>query len=156
LAPLLYQLKETALPLSDHIPYCRQGLPLPSQDAFVFLGDVLRIDKQKKEIHLNNKTVVAYNYLIIATGTKPSVYGGTHEAEFSAGLQALIDAVRVKKKISSLIPKTIPHLKRPRFTCRETPHSSEIEKILLPYEALVSQATIDLSSFNKRLYQVQL
>lgn len=160
LAPLLYQIKETAIPLHEHLPYLKKGIPSPTRDAFILLGDVDLIDKRKKEIHLNSKNIVAYNYLIIATGNRPTVYGATQEEEFTAGLQALLDAIRVKNKVpAAWVSQVMNTTKLTQLFRSDTPHltpNKEIEKIAHPFLNLDFHATIDLTSINRRLYQLQV
>lgn len=160
LTPLVYQLKDTAIPFHEHLPYFKKGLPSPSRDAFVFLGDVLIVDKKKKEIHLKSNNIVAYNYLIIATGTKPTVYGATQEEEFTAGLQTLLDAIRVKEKIpSAFVSQVMNSAKLTQIFCSE-PSSilakKELEKIIHPFLNSANSPRVDLATINKRLYQVQI
>lgn len=160
--PLLYQLKDTAIPLTDHFSFFNKGLLASPRDAFVFLGDVNIIDKKKKAIYLNNKNVITYNYLIIAAGTKPTLLGIMGEDEFAAGLQTLIEAIRVKQKISlcsSLKTSLISWTQRPHFvSCgsSELLHPKDFEKIVHAAINLEENNPPTLPSTGKRLYQVQI
>lgn len=159
LNPLLYQLKDTALPLEQQLPFLKQGF-LGPQDAFVHLGDVASIDKKKKQIILNNQTIVAYNYLIIASGSKSNFSHSEHELEFCNGLQALVDAMRMRRKIGGSFgpsltgDEKLTPSKLSRFFCA----SKNIEKIVIPCFTCEDNNAIhlDLGALNKRLFQVQV
>lgn len=162
--PMIYQLRDTALPTLDHILHWKtDSAPLPSE-AFTVLGDAITIDRKKKQILLSNKNTVAYNYLIIASGTNPVF---TFEDEkFMAAFQALIEALRVKPKIPSsfamvkMTPKK-EDAESPFFAIQSDtpPPAHDIGKIAQPY---ICQAFDhkslgpDLQTINKRLYEVHL
>ena len=159
LKPLLYQLKDTILPLEQQLPFLKQGF-LGPRDAFVHLGDVATIDKKNKQILLNNQTCVSYNYLIVASGSKSNFHNPDHEAEFCNGLQALVDAMRVRKKIGQSFgpsltgDEKLTPSKLSRFFCS----SKNIEKIVVPCLSCEDNnaITFDLGSINKRLFEVQV
>lgn len=164
--PLLYQLKDTVLPLEKQLPFLKQGFHPAAHDAFVVLGDVELIDKKSKQIVLNNKNVVSYNYLIIASGSRSNFYNSAHEAEFIAGLQALVDALRFRKKVeSSLNPSSknedkLEASRLSRFFCNDSSgaDSAQIKNVVHPWLAAEENGSIhlDLAAVNRRLYEVQV
>lgn len=93
--PLLYRLKKDIMSADqldlDSLKYGAEHL---ANGLFVFVGKVESIDKKKKTVFLDDRTVVFYRHLIVASGIKQDVLGAT---EFSNALKALVDALIVQK-----------------------------------------------------------
>jgi len=69
LHPLLYQLKSEAMRSDQDLEqFRRNGYVSLGNNAFAMIGEVLTIDKKKKQIHLQNNDTVTYKHLITATG----------------------------------------------------------------------------------------
>lgn len=165
LNPMIYQLKNTALPSFENILNWKADSISLHGDFFTLLGEAVTIDRKKKQILLSNNNVVAYQYLIIASGTKPVF---TFEDEkFMAAFQALIEALRVKQKIPSSFAPLITSSKQANSKCpffamlqlNLLPPTRAIGKIAHPYicQAFPHKAFgPDLHSINKRLYEVHL
>lgn len=92
LQPLLYQLKQESLNYRAD-----EEFRFMQRDAFIMIGEVIRIDKQNKQIILSNDNVVSYNQLIIASGSK----SGSAEEDFSVGFRSFVEAIKVQKNIAS-------------------------------------------------------
>ena len=67
------------------------------KNDFFCIGDVLSINKHMKYIVLENKNTISYVHLIIAFGSHYSLLN----YEFQAGVNTLVDAIRIRKKIPS-------------------------------------------------------
>ena len=158
-APSVYQLKDNILSLNEALGW-KTGPSFFPKEAFMSLGDVIHLDKKKKEITLRNKNTVVYNYLVIAAGNRPVFCD--HEDEFAAGLQALIDAIRMKPKIPSSFATLLNQVKhQPKSSDaahQDQPQSLDIDKIVHPYITSSGARSIafGLNSINKRLFEVQL
>jgi Pyridine nucleotide-disulphide oxidoreductase len=167
LKPLLYQLKDNAFILKDYSTYRKGAFSSLPNDAFVLLGEVVSLDKKNKQILLSDKNIVAYNYLIVASGARPNLVGSIQDEEFFAGLQALIDALRVKKKIpmafaSHELSGTCDNSKQTHYSQNNWNHplfpSKNIDKVAHPRMSSRKE-TVDifnLAAINKRLYEVQV
>ena len=157
--PRLYQLKDTALSDSPP-PLINSDAFSFSGEAFVLLGEVDSIDKKKKHILLSNHNTVAYQYLVIVSGSKPIFT--FQEPEFGAGLQALVDALRVKSKLAASLSSPKPSIseKGPakRIPAQEDTSSPLIEKFVNPNlaSAGTKPRAFELNALNKRLYEIQL
>lgn len=165
LHPMIYQLKDNATPSFEHILHWKnEPISLPSE-AFILLGEAVAIDRKNKQILLTNKNTIAYNYLIIASGSNP-VFTFENE-KFMAAFQALVEALRIKDKIPSSFAIIKPPAKKGSIkssflsTHKPTSPQSEcsIEKVAQPHicQAFHHKAFgPDLHSINKRLYEVHL
>jgi hypothetical protein len=95
--PLLYQLSNSKLYLEE-ILTLHKTIPLNfSHDNFVLLGEVLFINKKKKQVTLVNHNKISYNHLVIGSGKKLPLF--LQSEELLAALQTLTDALRLKPKI---------------------------------------------------------
>jgi NADH dehydrogenase FAD-containing subunit len=164
LHPLIYQLKDGVVPTNHQILYWKSGAITLPDEAFVLVGEALIIDKQKKQIQLTNNNTIAYNYLIIASGTKPEF--SFESKKFLAAIQTLIDAIRVKQKIPSSFAKCIPMLKSLSFSDQQRRNLStsiisgnNIKSVAQPHICQTfnhNYLKAELRTINKRLYEVHL
>lgn len=165
LHPMIYQLKDKTLPASEHFLDRRIDASTLPREAFILLGEAVMIDRKKKQILLTNKNTVAYNYLIIASGTWPVFT--YHDEKFMAAFQALIEALRIKSKIPSSFAAVKPALlntkaKSPIFAIQQSktsPPSHTICTIAQPYickSYIPRSSGPNLHAINKRLYEVHL
>lgn len=154
----LYQLKDNVLSL-DSIT-SSNGTPLTPHDAFLHIGEVAFINKKSKEVHLKNQNVVAYDYLVVVAGQR-SLFNIRQE-EFSAGLQALCDAIRVKPKIPSSFADLSPRRgKNPYGQHPEVKVQNPCENMNQLASTKINDSgnrdnTLQLDAINKRLFEVQL
>src|SRR6201993_3967649 len=102
--PLLYQVATAVLPPSEIAAPIRQ-LEAKQKNLSVLLGEV-------KGINLGARTVEAvcpgtgsrkleYDFLVIATGMRPSYFGHDEFARFAPGLKSLSDAETIRTRILS-------------------------------------------------------
>lgn len=96
--PLLYQVATAALSPGEI------GIPIREilrhhQNTTVIMGDVIKIDKNKRELTLLNGDKIHYDYLVIATGAKHSYFGKDEWAELAPGLKTLADAIEIRERV---------------------------------------------------------
>lgn len=96
--PLLYQVATAVLSPGEIASPTRRILS-KNRNEEVILGDVIRVDKIKQTVELENGTDVPFDYLIVAAGARHS-YFGHHEWETIApGLKTIEDAVEMRRRI---------------------------------------------------------
>lgn len=165
LPPLLYQLKNDALRTDEDLEtFRRNGYLSLSENAFAMVGEVIVLDKKKKQIQLRNQDTVAYKYLITATGLSQTTEGYIHDQEVSAGFHALSEALRIHKNFDQLIPFSHTRL-QPDHTQKhhgltdpkqcEAVTIQKLIKTLASYDPSTS-LNLTLAGTNRRLYEVQL
>src|SRR5437667_10224003 len=81
--PLLYQVATAALNPSDIASPIRRILR-HQKNASVILGEAASIDSERKIVHLEDAEV-AYDYLIVATGSTHSYFGHDEWSEAAPG-----------------------------------------------------------------------
>ncbi len=96
--PLLYQVASAALSPGDIAVPIREILSA-YENVTVLMGQVERIDKEKREVVLQNGDRVGYEYLIVALGARHSYFGNDAWEEFAPGLKTLPDALRIRERI---------------------------------------------------------
>lgn len=96
--PLLYQVASAALSPGDIAVPIREILS-PYQNVTVLMGEVVNIDKEKKEIHFSNGDRMGFDYLIVALGARHSYFGNDQWESFAPGLKTLSDALKIREKI---------------------------------------------------------
>ncbi|GAB4300187.1 MAG: NAD(P)/FAD-dependent oxidoreductase [Ignavibacteriaceae bacterium] len=95
--PLLYQVATAALSPGD--------IATPIRAIFSNYKNIKVVMDEAQSVDIKNKTVVLkdsmleYDYLIIATGSKHSYFGNNRWEKFAPGLKTLNDALRIREKI---------------------------------------------------------
>lgn len=165
LHPLLYKLHSDTLAQQEKNNTFYQSNVLPIEDsAFALVGEVQSVDKEKKIIYLSNNVTVSYKHLIVASGLKQSVLGSAHDQELNAGVNALAEALRVRKNTTeALIFPELNHfasdykdkayIKKPHNVSLKSVHNILHQPHIINREKSLNMT---LGSFDKRLYQVQL
>jgi NADH dehydrogenase len=97
-SPLLYQVATGALTPSDIAQPLRLILR-KQQNTRVLLGEATGIDPGAKTVRLDDGTDLAYDSLIVATGTKHSYFGNDAWSEFAPGIKTLEDALQMRARI---------------------------------------------------------
>ena len=96
--PLLYQVATAALSPADIAMPIREVFR--GQDNFeVIMGDVIRIDKDKKVIVLGNGDTVHYDYLVLSVGASHSYFGNDAWEKFAPGLKTISDALKIREQV---------------------------------------------------------
>lgn len=101
LSSLLYQLRNEVV--LKELGVDSRGLVYLPADAFVLMGEIKSVDKQKKIVYLANQNSVAYRHLIIACGDKTHRPTALRDEDFCFGVQALVDAIKIQKNAPSTI-----------------------------------------------------
>ena len=96
--PLLYQVATATLSPGDIASPIRWILR-HARNTSVWLGDVRTIDLQNRRIMLVDGASIAYDYLIIATGTSHTYFGHDGWAAYAPGLKTLEDALAIRRRI---------------------------------------------------------
>jgi len=95
--PLLYQVATAALNPSDIGRPIRRILRHQA-NASVILADATAIDAANRRLILADG-VIAYDYLIVATGATHAYFGHDEWAEHAPGLKTLEDAVEIRRRV---------------------------------------------------------
>lgn len=95
--PLLYQVATAALSPADIAKPIRE-IVNKQKNVRVILDEALWIDRERNVVGLTEDEI-AFDYLIIAVGTKHSYFGNDQWAERAPGLKTLADAVNIREKI---------------------------------------------------------
>jgi NADH dehydrogenase len=96
--PLLYQVATATLSPGDIASPIRWILRR-ARNTSVWLGDVRTIDLKTRRIMLVDGASIAYDYLIIATGTSHTYFGHDGWAAYAPGLKTLEDALDIRRRI---------------------------------------------------------
>ena len=96
--PLLYQVATAALSPGD--------IAMPIREIFrnqsnitTLMGNVTKINREKKEVILENNQIISYDYLIISSGSRHSYFGQPQWEKEAPGLKTLEDALNIREKI---------------------------------------------------------
>jgi len=96
--PLLYQVATATLSPGDIASPIRWILR-HARNTSVWLGDVRTIDLKNRRVVLVDGASIAYDYLIIATGTSHTYFGHDGWAAYAPGLKTLEDALDIRRRI---------------------------------------------------------
>jgi len=96
--PLLYQVATAELSPGDIAAPIR-AIVNKNPNIKVVLGEVKKIDPDKKSIHLRNGRSINFDHLVIATGAQYNYFGHEEWAEFAPGMKSVSDALKVREKL---------------------------------------------------------
>src|SRR5438128_8077799 len=103
-APLIYQVATSVLAPSQMSSPIREVLRR-NKNTTVIMGEVTGVDKAQRCVFVNDAdrehVPVPYDYLILATGVRPSYFGHNEFEKFAPSLKTLADAVGIRNKILS-------------------------------------------------------
>jgi NADH dehydrogenase len=94
--PLLYQVATAVLNPSDIAAPIRRILR--GKNVTVLLGEVTAVDLAEKRVRLGGDAI-AYDYVVIATGSTHSYFGHEDWARHAPGLKSIEDALEMRKRI---------------------------------------------------------
>jgi NADH dehydrogenase len=97
--PLLYQVATAGLPPSD-VAWPIRSILARQRNATVLLGEVTAVDTARNLVALGERTL-AYDYLVVATGSTHSYFGHDDWRPFAPGLKSIDDATAIRRKILS-------------------------------------------------------
>jgi NADH dehydrogenase len=95
--PLLYQVATAALSPADIAAPVRAILH-DCKNVEVILAEVQSVDVNKRVVHTGDLRI-AYDYLILATGSRHSYFGHPEWERLAPGLKSLEDAVEIRRRI---------------------------------------------------------
>jgi NADH dehydrogenase len=93
--PLLYQVATATLAPSDIAVPIRWVLRR-QRNATVLLGEAERVDTVGQQVRLRDGRELAYDFLVVATGTRHSYFGHDEWEPFAPGLKTLDDARQIR------------------------------------------------------------
>lgn len=96
--PLLYQVASAALSPADISVPIREVVS-KAKNIKVVLDEVVAIDKEGKFVQGLSKNKYSYDYLIVATGSRPFYFGNDHWEKIAPGLKSLEDALSIRNKV---------------------------------------------------------
>ena len=95
--PLLYQVATAALSSTD-IAWPVRSILRRQHNARVVMAEVTGVDADKRVVHAG-PLVIAYDYLVLATGVTHSYFGHDEWAPFAPGLKTVEDALDIRRRI---------------------------------------------------------
>jgi NADH dehydrogenase len=100
--PLLYQVATAVLSPAEIAAPIRQ-IEVKQRNVTVLLGEVTGIDVASRTIEASSPGAgvhkIAFDYLVVATGMRPSYFGHDEFARYAPGLKSLNDAETIRAKI---------------------------------------------------------
>lgn len=96
--PLLYQVATAGLAapaIAAPIRHVLRG----ARNVTTLLGEVTAIDVAARAVRLDRGDVLAYDYLVVASGATHSYFGRDDWAPFAPGLKTLEDALEIRRRI---------------------------------------------------------
>ena len=96
--PLLYQVALAVLSPADIAQPIRTILRHQSNTE-VLMDEVSSIDVQSRRVGLGSGTQLAYDYLVIATGSTHSYFGKNEWAPLAPGLKTVEDATEIRRRV---------------------------------------------------------
>jgi NADH dehydrogenase len=95
--PLLYQVAVAALPPSD-IAWPIRSILSRQRNATVLMDEVSGVDAAARTVRLRNGSV-AFDYLILATGSRHSYFGHDEWQPHAPGLKSIDDATSIRRRV---------------------------------------------------------
>ncbi len=102
--PLLYQVATAVLSPAD-ITVPLRNLFKNDKNVKTILSEVKEINKEKKEVALDNAEVINYDKLIVSAGSSYSFFGKNEWSKFAKGLKVINDALDIREKILKAFEK---------------------------------------------------
>src|SRR2546425_8477886 len=102
--PLLYQVATGLLNPSD-IAYPLRTIFRHSSNVRFRQATVTRVDLVSKVVRLDGAPPLAYDYLVLATGSTDNYFGNQEVARVSLGLKALEDATRLRNHVLTCLER---------------------------------------------------
>ena len=96
--PLLYQVATAGLNPSD-IAHPIRSILARQTNVRVLLAEVVDIDADARRVSLDDGTDVAFDYLILATGTTHSYFGHDDWELHAPGLKTIEDAIEIRRRV---------------------------------------------------------
>jgi NADH dehydrogenase len=94
--PLLYQVATAALSPAD-VAWPIRAILRAQKNVRVFMARVTGVDVQARRVH-TSEIELAYDYLVLATGSTHSYFGHDDWAPFAPGLKHIADATEIRRR----------------------------------------------------------
>jgi NADH dehydrogenase len=103
--PLLYQVATAELSSTDIASPIRQILH-SHKNIEMLLAEVTAVDTERQEVHIKDMRMqelhsIAYDYLILATGSQQNYFGHDEWKKLAPGLKSIEDALEIRRRILS-------------------------------------------------------
>lgn len=96
--PLLYQVATAGLPPSD-IAWPIRSMLRRQPSTTVLMDTVTRVDLDAREVVMQDRGAIGYDWLVVATGARHSYFGNEGWQEVAPGLKSIDDAVGIRRRI---------------------------------------------------------
>jgi NADH dehydrogenase len=96
--PLLYQVATAGLSPNDIARPLRQVFARQG-NVTVLMGEVVELDPQRRLVRLHRGEAIAYDWLIVAVGSRHSYFGRTQWESCAPGLKTLRDALDIRERL---------------------------------------------------------
>ena len=96
--PLLYQVATAALSPGDIAMPIRE-IFRNNQNIKIIMSAVNKINRQEKQIILEDAQIIAYDFLILSPGSRHAYFGKPEWEKFAPGLKNLDDALHIREAI---------------------------------------------------------
>ncbi len=96
--PLLYQVALAVLSPGDIAQPIRSILR-KNRNTEVVMDEVLAIDTMARHVSVASGAIMAYDYLIVATGSTHSYFGRDEWAKVAPGLKTIEDATDIRRRV---------------------------------------------------------
>ncbi|GGH17597.1 NAD(P)/FAD-dependent oxidoreductase [Silvibacterium dinghuense] len=96
--PLLYQIALAVLSPADIAQPIRRILS-GNTNTEVLMDEVVSIEAPSRRVHLESGAIVAYDYLVLATGSTHSYFSHPEWAELAPGLKQIEDATEIRRRV---------------------------------------------------------
>ncbi len=96
--PLLYQVATAALSPGD-IAWPLRTLLRSQPNVRVVMDDVVSVDRAARMVHLQNSSPIAFDILIVASGSRHAYFGHDEWESSAPGLKTMADAVQLRGKM---------------------------------------------------------
>ena len=95
--PLLYQVATASLSPADIASPIRSVLR-SQRNTQVWMGEVVDVDADSRNVRLEDGTIAHYDYLLLATGATHAYFGHDEWARYAPGLKTIDDATEMRRR----------------------------------------------------------
>lgn len=96
--PLLYQVASGSLSPGDIASPIRTEFT-GRDNVTVLLGEVTNVDVREQRVRLASSEEIAYDYLVVATGSHHHYFGNDHWSKYAPGLKSIENALEMRSRI---------------------------------------------------------
>ncbi len=96
--PLLYQVATAALSPGDIATPIREIFS-KQENTTVMMGEIVSVDKERKEVIFANGDHLGFDYLVLAVGARHSYFGNDAWEPFAPGLKTVSDALSIREQV---------------------------------------------------------